>query len=392
MSISTIAQDTTKRAVFVEPEYMLGRIIPNYLANFPNTHLQHGVALSIGSFKTDTSSSWAKYYNFPQTGVSLFYSNLGNNDIFGHEFSAMSFISFNIFNKKVKPYYLKLGIGAAYFTTYYDSITNPRNVDIGSPFTWSFQAGAYKTISEKNGMNLKVGFVFSHASNGHTQLPNFGANSALLSLSAQFYDKELKTYQHINPKQKAAKKERSYDIGLSYGLGFHEYGDKDGPVGEPKKGVHSYSVFAGRTTNNHFRWGLGLTYRYYPIYKDQIVNRNLTEYIDAPKKSASNIVLFSNAELLMSHFSIDIELGFNLYKPFYEQYEEDFPLDTQIESYSKFKSYFKQLLTTRLGLNLYAFNTNKLPKHNFFVGPHIKANAGQADFTEIAFGYVYRIN
>ena len=174
---------------------MIGRVIPNYLSRFPNTHMQHGLALNLGSFKTDTNSSWAKYYNYPQTGVSLFYSNIGNNQIFGHEFSAMAFISYNIFNKIKNPYYLKIGIGAAYFTTHYDSITNPRNVDVGSSFSWSFQAGVYKTIVEKKGLNLKLGFVFSHASNGHTQLPNFGINSTLISLSAQFYDKNIKKYQ-----------------------------------------------------------------------------------------------------------------------------------------------------------------------------------------------------
>lgn len=371
---------------------MIGRVIPNYLNRFPNTHIQNGLALNIGSFKTDTNSTWAKYYNYPQTGVSLFYSNIGNNQIFGHELSVMSFISYNVFNKKTKPYYLKIGIGAAYFTTHYDSISNPRNVDVGSSFSWSFQAGAYKTIIEKNGLNLKLGFVFSHASNGHTQLPNFGLNSTLATLSAQFYNKNTEKYQLQKNKTRVKKAPKSYDIGLSYGLGVHEYGDKDGPVGKPKKGIHSSSIFLGKTFNNHLRWGIGGTYRYYAIYKHQIETNNLIEYQENPYKYSTNIVVFTNVELLMSHFSIDVELGFNIYKPFYKQYEKDFPPDKQIESYSKFKANFKRILSTRLGLNLYLFNTNKLPKHNFFIGPHIKANSGQADFSEICFGYQYRIN
>ena len=370
---------------------MVGRIIPNYLNNFPNTHIQHGFSLSIGSFHTDTSSTWAKYYNYPQTGISLFYSNIGNNQIFGNEFSAMAFISINMFNRVRNPYYLKIGIGAAYFTSYFDSISNRRNLDIGSPYTWSFQTGIYKTIAEKKGMNLKLGLIFSHASNGHTQLPNFGANSTLLSLSAQFYNKNIEKYQLQKLKTKNSTPLKSYDIGMSYGLGVHEYGDKDGPVGEPKKGVHSSSIFIGKTYNNHLRWGIGGTYRYYPVYEHQIKTRQLTQFLNSPKKYSSNIVLFSNAELLMSHFSIYIELGINVYKPFYKQYEEDFPPDNEIASYSDFKSKIKRAISTRLGLNLYAFNTNKLPKHNFFIGPYIKANSGQADFSEVSFGYVYRI-
>jgi hypothetical protein len=386
------AQEVKKRTSFIEPEYMIGRVIPNYVANFPNTYLQHGFGVNIGSLKTDTSSTWAKYYNYPQTGISLFYSPLGNNEIFGHEFSAMTFISINVFNKSVKPYYLKIGIGAAYFTQTYDSISNPRNVAVSAPLTWSFQAGAYKTLSEKPGMNLKAGFIFSHGSNGHTELPNFGINSALFSLSAQFYNKNTENYQLTRTSKAKEKKSKSWDIGVYYGLGFHEYGDKDGPVGGPKKGVQSASLFFGKTKNNHFRWGFGATFRYYDTYHNQILTRNLEKYLDNPRMNSTNVVLYTNAEFLMSHVSIDVEFGINAYKPFYNQYGEDFPASGQFEGYLKFKSNIKKLVSTRLGLKLYVLNTNKLPKHNFFLGPHIKANSGQADFTEIAFGYIYRIN
>ena len=386
------AQETKKRALFIEPEYMVGKVVPNYLNSFPSTHLQHGLALNIGSLKTDTNSSWAKYFNYPQTGISLFYSNIGNDRIFGNQFSAMTFVAFNLFNKSQKPLYFKLSIGAAYFTTHYDSITNPKNVNVGSPFKWAFQAGVYKTISEKPGMNLKLGLLFSHASNGHTQIPNFGLNSALLSISAQFYDKKISNYQLTNNQLSVRPKLKSRDIGISYGLGFHEYGDTGLPVGGPKKLVHSTSIYTAKTVNHHFRWGVGATYRYYDSYHYQITSRNLTDYASNPTKYASNVVLFSNAELLMGHVSIYTELGINIYKPFYQQYEKDFPIGTHYRGYIKFKSHFKKLLSTRLGMNLYLLNTNKLPKHNFFIGPYIKANSGQADFSELSFGYIYRIN
>ena len=248
---------------------MIGRIVPNYVVKFPNAHLQHAFALSFGSFKTDTSSSWAKYFNYPQTGVTLFYSDIGNNKIFGHQFGALTFVSFNLFNKSGKPIYFKIGIGASYFTTHYDSITNPRNVDVGSSYTWAFQAFLYKTFLEKKGFNLRAGIGFSHASNGHTQLPNLGINSGLFSISAQFYNKEIDKYQltKIKTKQKSPK---SFSINLTQGLGFHEYGDKYGPVGEPKKNVYSTSLFLGKTYNHHLKINIGATYRYYELYHYQM--------------------------------------------------------------------------------------------------------------------------
>ena len=388
---ASFSQENKKREIFIEPEYMIGRVIPNYVARFPNSYLQHGLALNVGSFKTDNTSNWAKYYNYPQTGVTLFYSYIGNNKVFGNQFSIMPFIGFNILKKTPKPYYLKINIGAAYFTATYDSINNRKNVNIGSPVTWAFLLGAYKTLTEKPGLNLKIGLIFSHASNGHTQLPNFGLNSALLSLSAQFYNKETKKYQFKKPAIKQQQTTKSIDFGASYSMGFHEYGQTRGPVGGNKYKIQSISVFTSKTYNNHLKWGVGTTYRKYDSYYHQITDRKLKKYVNNPSKYASNIVLFTNAEFLMSHFSINIELGVNIYKPFYKQFEKDFPVAKQFQGYGEFKRNFTRTLTTRVGLNLYLINTNKLPKHNFYIGPHIKANAGQADFTELTLGYTYRL-
>lgn len=371
---------------------MAGRVVPNFVANFPNSHLQHALAISVGSFKTDSTNIWAKRYNYPQTGITLFYSNIGNNAVFGNQFSAMAFVGFNVFNQQKKPIYLKLSLGATYFTAHFDATENRKNVNIGSPLNWGFLAGAYKTISEKEGLNLKLGLVFSHASNGHTQLPNFGLNSALISISAQFYDKKLTAYQLKNYRNKALPKVKNWHIGTNYGLGFHEYGDTEGPVGGNKKLVHSTSFFASKTINHHFKWGFGGTYRYYASYHDQITTRNLEKYMNNPTQNASNVVIYGNFELLLGHVGINTELGFNVYKPFYEQFEEDFPVGSQFEGYGKFKASIKRRISTKLGLNLYLFNTSKLPKHNFFIAPNIKANSGQADFTEIAVGYGYKLN
>ncbi|MBL4667889.1 MAG: acyloxyacyl hydrolase [Flavobacteriales bacterium] len=369
---------------------MAGRVVPNYVNSFPNTHIQHGFAVSIGSFKNDTNSLWAKYFNYPQTGLTVFYSNIGNNKIFGHQFSSLLFISYNLFNKNVKPYYLKLGIGASYFTTYYDSIKNPRNIDVGSKYMWAFQAFLYKTFLEKEGFNLRAGIGFSHASNGHTQLPNLGINSGLISLSTQFYNKKTTNYQLTKNKHSVNQK-KVYSVSLRRGLGFHEYGDEDGPVGGSKRKVHSTSLALGKVYKQHLKLNIGITYRYYEQYYDQIIKNNYSEYIDNPKKSASNVVIYLGAEFLMSHFSIDFQLGVNVYKPFYKQFEKDFPAGNRFHGYEKFKSNFKRAFSSRLGLNLYLINTNKFPKHNIFIGTHIKANAGQADFTEVTLGYSYKI-
>ncbi len=88
----------------------------------------------------------------------------------------------------------------------------------------------------------------------------------------------------------------------------------------------------------------------------------------------------------MGHIGIDIMGGLNLYKPFYSEF------NTVYEKNTGFRYLLKKHLASRMGLNLYVLNTNKLPKHNAFIGAHINANFGQADFTEFSIGYQLNIN
>ncbi len=46
----------------------------------------------------------------------------------------------------------------------------------------------------------------------------------------------------------------------------------------------------------------------------------------------------------------------------------------------------KSLFPTRLGVKLYLFNTNKIPKNNLYIGANINANYTQADFSELSLG------
>jgi hypothetical protein len=265
----------------------------------------------------------------------------------------------------------------------------------------------YKTIYQKNNFNIKLVGGYSHHSNGHTQLPNYGLNSALFGISAQWKKDEKvrsgKTEDRSwNPSadERRQKLETSNsklptsDFGLQTslkkhfinfreGLGFHELGATDKPIGGAKKMVYTSAMSFGLLFNNHIKWKSGFSYRYYEHYYDYIQKNNLTAYNDSPNWSASNIYFFTGVELLMNHIAIDIEGGFNLYKPFYEKFNIDFKNDND------FRYELKKWFNARLGLNYYVMNTLKNPAHNVFVGAHINSNFGQADFSEFSIGYVY---
>ena len=375
-----VAQQTDSR--FVETEYSAGKIVPNYTKIFPSSSVQQAITISIGKQNIDTTN-WGKYYRFPETGLSFFASNLGNNKVFGNQFSVLPFIRFKVFNQN-KPVYIKLALGVTYFTTHFDSITNNENFSNGSPFTWGFQAMLYKTIYQKDNLNIKLVGGYSHHSNGHTQIPNFGLNSALFGISAQWKKDEKANL--TNEKSNDINQESSlnnYFINYREGLGFHELGATDFPVGGDKKLVYTSSLSFGLLFNNHIKWKTGFSYRYYEHYYDYIQKNNIAAFKDNPEWSASNIYFFTGVEFLMNHISIDIEGGLNLYKPFYKTFNNDFQKDKNA-AYQ-----LKKWFNARLGLNYYVVNTLKSPTHNVFLGAHINANFGQADFTEFSTGYVY---
>ena len=98
-------------------------------------------------------------------------------------------------------------------------------------------------------------------------------------------------------------------------------------------------------------------------------------------------------EVLINHLSIEAELGINLYKSAYK-------LDWYVNngSYTKTgyiayefgtKAKIKQYVSSRLGFRYYAITAKKAPKHNVFIAATINSNLGQADFSELSFGYVY---
>ncbi|MCB9364591.1 MAG: acyloxyacyl hydrolase [Flavobacteriales bacterium] len=361
---------------------MGGKIVPNYSVNFPKSTIQSAIAINIGTLNTDTSS-WAKYYNFPETGLAFFGSNLGNNKIYGNQFSISPYIQFKL-NNKPKPFYIKLAIGASYFTTHFDSISNTDNVAIGSGFTWDFQAFLYKSIYHNNGVHLRLGGGYSHASNGHTQLPNFGLNSGLISIAAQFYNPKNEVKEPSSNVSK--RKSKNLFLNFRQGIGFHELGATAEPVGGTKREIYTSALSLGIIFNQHLKIRSGFAYRYYEQYNNYIKETENTDFIDNPTLSSSNVYFFIGSEFLMGHIGLDVMGGLNLYKPFYKEF------NTVYEKNEGVKYYLKKLFTTRMGLNLYLLNTTKQPTHNAFIGTHINANFGQADFTEINLGYQFNFN
>ena len=142
----------------------------------------------------DGSKPWHKYYYFPFVGFNLSTATLGNKNVLGYYVGLMTDLTFRSNHKKKSYMEYTVGMGAAWFSKPYNEISNPDNVVIGSPFTFSVNAAiAYnRRISEKSTLQLKAFLI--HCSNSHFQLPNVGLNLPSLQVGYRYQWRVDKTY------------------------------------------------------------------------------------------------------------------------------------------------------------------------------------------------------
>jgi Lipid A 3-O-deacylase (PagL) len=373
--------------------YAVGRTIP---ANFyfPETNKQQNLNVTFGKTNFKKGVAWAKHLNYPRSGFLFSYTDFGNPKEVGKAISFMPFMDFTIFNRWTKGMSLQTGLGGSYFNVLYDPVTNPTNLAISTHFSWSFRAFMYYRLFEKKDFNIKIGAGYIHNSNGHIRLPNSGLNSFLATVQSEFYiPKKVKVIINDSLVDHPNDSRRYFSTRLGFGQKVLSKFDN------ATKNVNTFAFSFGKIKNRTYKYGVGFYYRFYEDYYDYIKNDGtiVTEqhpnFKKHPVQYASNIGIFANFEVLMSHISLEVEMGLNLYKP---AYKIDWQINKEktIEGVyypAKFGFYYnaKHAISSRLGLRYYALNTNRSPIHNLFLGGTINANLGQADFGELSFGYVY---
>ena len=378
------AQQNTSM-LFVEPEIHLGKIAKTN-SFFPETKIQQRYRLNIGKYNTGNTSSWESFLNYPTSGITLEYAILGNNAVFGNSYSLLSFIEMRSGKKISKSINFHVGLGVSYFDTPFDPDSNRLNRAIGSHLTWSLQAFVYYNLYTSEQYIVRLGGGYLHSSNGHTRIPNFGLNSGAISISTAFLSPHPNlSFSEPYVHHKADNTIR-YTFGYRQGFGFHVFGGTEYPLGGKNKPVYTSEISLGIVLNQYFRLYGGFAYRYYVNYYDYIVWNELDSYFSHPNWSSSNIYAFVATELLAGHVGLNFQVGINLAKPFYKEFDDLFQ-NSKILDY-----YLKSLFPTRMGLKLYLKKTQNHPKHNLYLGAHINANFGEADFSEISIGYLGNLN
>jgi hypothetical protein len=152
---------------FVIPEYKHF----NLLVNKPTQ------ALEISLFKRTTGKTdWEQLYKYPEYGLTLQYTSLGNNEILGHEIGLFPFVQSFIIRKPKFQFTHLFGLGLGYATKRFDIETNYNNISVGSHLNihFNFKLGTRFVLSPK--WSFQSGLSFTHYSNANMAEPNLGVN------------------------------------------------------------------------------------------------------------------------------------------------------------------------------------------------------------------------
>lgn len=397
-SLAQTNQSENQDTFFVTPELLIGKTMEAN-TGFPKTKLQKALFVNFGTYSSKKNQRYSMALGYPRTGFSIGTTDFGNTKKIGYAYTLMSFVEFDLFQKKSSRWSLYVGMGAAYIDTKFDVDSNPFNLAVTTDVNWAFRSFLYYKVFNQKLTNWRMGIGYAHFSNGHTRLPNQGLNSFLVSLSST-----ISTKSSIRSSVKDAKNDKKTKTVENYfqirtGIGQNVLSR----IFNDKKEVYSIAISTGKVVNKTFKYGVGAYYRFYEHYYDhikddgQLINEQVPEYRENPYKYATNFGVFGTAELLMGHVGIEFNLGINLYKPFYKidwQLSQGYFYQGQYARLGELDSYFKikRTISSRLGMKYYLINTNASPKHNWFLSAHINANLGQADFSELSLGYVYRFN
>jgi len=397
---------------FTTTELQLGLTLPSN-KGFPQTGLQKSISLHFGKHQINNNIEWIYRLKNPTTGMSFTITDYANKEYLGYSASMMPFIEFGMLKKKIKGLNFNVSLGISYFTKSYTgtifSLNNPienNNTAISTKITWSFKSFLYYDFIRNRKNNWRIGVGYFHHSNGHTKFPNQGLNSFLFSVSRQSNYNLNSSITSKKQKTSISNTENSlqqfFTIRTGAGLNFLSYNFND------RKSVFTIAPSYGFIYNNTFKIGVGFFYRFYQHYyqyiknNEEIVADHYAHFQNNPIKYSSCLGLFISGELLLGNIGMELDLGYNLYKPFYEVdwkingfywdfIDENGIVETRFVE-KELSTYYqlKKAILFRIGLKYYLINTVKYPKSNIFIGVNLNTNLGQADFTELSFGYVYR--
>ncbi len=178
--------NSSKKQVYVNLRYHNGVVIPHHESmSYLIEDYIRGCDLNIGRSNFG-SDNWEKFFNYPEIGVGLYYTSLGNKSVYGEGWALYPYINFNIAQtSKFKASY-KVAWGLGYVTNPY-SEDNYTNMAIGSHFNAYIGLGLLLDYRISKHLSLTGGWSLHHFSNGGEKKPNKGMNLSTLNIGVKYH-------------------------------------------------------------------------------------------------------------------------------------------------------------------------------------------------------------
>jgi hypothetical protein len=353
----------------------VGEVMEIY-PGFPQTHAAFGWD---GSWtrQGDSTHAWEAVWRFPETGISFLYTNLGNADTLGFSISMM--YRFFLRQQLSKKWMISEGLdlGFAWYNLPFDVLENPGNIAVGSSLSAAVRLSVNVLYQLSGRFELYAGVSFYHASNGHTGLPNVGVNIPYIQAGAKHCLNPEKAVPSSH--NSSVQLDRSWRFAIRGGYGINRFGNEVGPTNGPYYPMYLVSFSALKRVSSINRISIALEGYYNTGYREFLESQDLGNIKASFINSCVGMVIIGN-EFLIGRLGIITQIGYNFHNPFLRYYSKE--VSNEISA-------SKIYVPARIGANYYWNSLFHSKRWNAFIGLYVKANMGQADFTELSFGLTF---
>lgn len=347
-----------------------GKIIKNYPV-FPKSGLSSILEIN---WQQQTQKKWAAFYNYPTVGFSSVFGSFGNPNEIGYVLGIMPKMRFIARRQTGKTFHLSLGWGYAFWTKKYNPKYNPYNMAISTNITNMAFFSATTPVKFSKAIQMNIGLSTIHFSNGHYRIPNNGINILSFVVGMQLGKDTI--FHKYKPETPFHSK---WQYIIQAGAGLHDFGDGSKPIGGPLYPVYALTCGITKQVNYFGKFHMGIYLNYYTDFYDYMREKQLF-----PNKQiiyATTSSIYVGYEFILGKFSMVAQSGWYIWNPFYKYYKN-------ILGENSFKAFLKKYISNKIGFQFYPFAQNNSLK-GLFCGIYIRANFGQADFSEYAVGFVF---
>tara|TARA_Y100000385_G_scaffold291462_1_gene369628 strand:+ start:6024 stop:7202 length:1179 start_codon:yes stop_codon:yes gene_type:complete len=170
------AQEKFTDDLVIGGNYQFGLLVPEYsIVSYTTTN--HAQSFDLAIYKEKKGNDiYEQIFGYPEMGLALFYSTLGNSEVYGKAFAANYFYRINLFSGRNFRIFNRMGIGLGYLTKKFDLDKNHLNVAIGSSINIHYNVRFGSSFQLTDRFSMNAGLSFDHYSNGNTGYPNIGLN------------------------------------------------------------------------------------------------------------------------------------------------------------------------------------------------------------------------